>query len=95
MKMPVYKDPRYTTIYFLLLENALNTFADIFFYLPFTIVARDLGIGSTKMKKIVTGDIYDKGLTREIADLIGCEQGKLLALALKQYEEKNSEKSKK
>ena len=94
MEMPEYKDPRYTTIYFLMLENALDTFSDIFLYLPFTIVARDLGIGTTKMKKIVTGDTYDKGLIREMADWIGCEQEKLLALALKLFEEKHGEKSK-
>jgi hypothetical protein len=92
MEKTLYKDPRYTTIYFLLQENALDTFAEIFLYLPFTIVARDLGIGNPKMKRIVTGDTYDKGLIREIADLIGCEQEKLLALALKQYDEKKCEK---
>lgn len=75
-------DPRYKTIHGLLLAGEIKIFTSIFTWIPYSVVALDLGTSKPRMKKmVVNSSLWTLGEVYRLADLIGYDKKKLLLMA--------------
>jgi hypothetical protein len=75
-------NPRYDTIQGLLKLGAIKKFTEIFNYIPYSVVAKDLGTNNPRMKKMtVDPALWTLGELWYLADLIGYNRKKLAELA--------------
>ena len=75
-------DPRYTTAKILLEKGAITSFAGIFDFIPYTVVAADLRTNNGRMKRMIA----DPGLFHyeeiiQLAELLDYDSKKLMLLA--------------
>lgn len=73
---------RYKTICGLLLAGEIKTFTGIFKWIPYSVVARDIGTSKPRMKKMVANpSLWTLGEIYRLAELIGYDKKKLLMMA--------------
>lgn len=86
------KDPRYDTIKGLLQAGAIVRFTDIFAWIPYTVVAKDLHTNNNRMKKMIANpEEFQMKDINTIAKLIGCDPKKLGLMAVAEVKEKKGE----
>lgn len=75
-------DPRYSTIRGLLLAGEIKNFTSIFTWIPYSVVARDIGTSKPRMKKMVGNpSLWTLGEIYRLAELIEYDKKKLLIMA--------------
>lgn len=75
-------DPRYTTAKILLEKKAITTFADIFVYIPYTVVADDLRTNHARMKKMIANPgLFKFEEIIQLSELLDYDCKKLMLLA--------------
>ena len=89
------RDPRYDTIKGLLKEGKeIKKFTDIFNWIPFSIVANDLGTNRPRMKKMtIDPALWKLEEVYQLADLIGYDRKKLALMAVDQLEKMRNGKN--
>jgi hypothetical protein len=87
------RDPRYDTIQGLLKEDEIKKFTDIFTWIPFSVVAADLGTSNQRMKKMISDpSLWTLEEIYQLADLIGYNRKKLGEMAVDEVKEIKSKK---
>jgi hypothetical protein len=82
------RDPRYETIRGLLKEGEIKKFTEIFKWIPHTVVARDYGTNTSRMKKMVADpSLWTLEEVYKLADLISYDRKKLALMAVEEVEE--------
>lgn len=83
--LPPMKDARYTTIKVLIQAGDITTFKEIFNWIAYTAVAKDLGKNNGTMKKLIDNpERFTLAELWKLADLIGCDKKKLGIMAYEQ-----------
>jgi hypothetical protein len=75
-------DPRYLAARFLLEKGEIKSFADIFTYVPYTVVAGDLRTNNNRMKRMIAdpGQFHYEEII-QLSELLDYDCKKLMLLA--------------
>ena len=77
-------DPRYLSLKYLIKKGDITTFKEIFYHIPYTVVANDLHTNNNRMKRLIENpEQFSLEELYILADLIGYDSKKFVLFVMR------------